>query len=195
MQRIQNVKDWLCIADGQSFNLSGVANRRVRLDVNAPFEARLWLSDGEGVTYFLASVLGRDVIEFHAEFETCSITAEGSDVYIQTVDGQDVSFSIPDAVTMTKLIERRPRNHEMELMMFHQNQNLERRLAAQRDELAALWDRREASLRAAAAKPVAASADKPDSAKPESAGTAEGAGNPESADGGNAGKAEPKQAK
>lgn len=195
MQRIQNVKDWLCVEDGKAFNLSGVANRRVRLDVNAPFEARLWLSDGDGVTYFLAAVLGRDVIEFHAEFETCSITAEGSDVYIQTVDGQDLSIAVPDAVSMTKLIERRPRNHEMELMMFHQNQNLERRLAAQRDELAALWDRREAALRAVAEKPVAASADKPDTAKPEPAGTAESAGKPESADGGNAGKTEPNKAK
>ena len=195
MQRIQNVKDWFRVEDGAAFNLSGVANRRVRLDVNVPFEARLWLSDGDGVDYFLGAVRGRDVIEFHAEFETCAVTVEGSDVYIQTVDGQDLSIAVPDAVSMTKLIERRPRNHEMELMMFHQNQNLERRLAAQRDELAAFWDRREAAVRAAAEKPVATSVDKPDTAKPQSAGTAEGAGKPESADVGNAGKVEPVEAK
>lgn len=195
MQRMQNIRDWVLIEDGKAFNLTGMANRRVRLDVNAPYEARLWLSDGDGVTYFLASVLGRDVIEFHADFETCSITAEGSDVYVQTVDGVDLSIAIPDAVTMTKLIERRPRNHEIELMMFMQNQNLERRLAAQRDELEALWSRRAAAAVAAAAKSSASSADKPDTAKSEPAGTAESAGKLEAADDSDAGKVELKKAK
>ena len=195
MQRIQNIADWQKVEDGKVLNMFGGATRRVRLDVNAPDAVRLWFVDGNGETTFLARVCGRDVLEFVACQEDFSIISEGGECWFQSVDGENLAFSIPDAVTMTKLIERRPRNHEMELMMFMQNQNLERRLAQQAAELEALWRRREAAAGAAAAKPGAASADKPDTAKSEPAGTAEGAGKPEGADDGDAGNAEPKKAK
>lgn len=195
MQRIQNMASWQKVEDGKALNMLGGAMRRVRLDVNAPEAVRLWFVNGNGEMTFLARVVGRDVLEFVGSSEDFAIIVEGGECWFQSIDGEILAFSIPDAVTMTRLIDRRPRNHEMELMMFLQNQNLERRLAAQRDELAALWDRREAVARAAAEKPVASSTDKPDTAKPEPAGIAEGAGKSESTNGGDSGKAEPAKAK
>lgn len=195
MQRIQNMASWQKVEDGKALNMLGGAMRRVRLDVNAPDAVRLWFVNGNGEMTFLARVVGRDVLEFVGSSEDFAIIVEGGECWFQSIDGEKLAFAIPDAVTMTRLIERRPRNHEMELMMFMQNQNLERRLAAQRDELAALWDRREAAARAAAEKSVTSSPDKPDTAKPEPAGTAESAGKPESTDAGNAGKVEPAKAK
>lgn len=195
MQRIQNIADWQKVEDGKALNMLGGVTRRVRLDVNAPDAVRLWFVDGDGQMTFLARVVGRDVLEFVAGQQDFAIIAEGGECWFQSVDGENLAFSIPDAVTMTKLIERRPRNHEMELMMYMQNQNLERRLAQQANELEALWNRREAVAAAAAAKSVPSSADKPDPAKPEPAGTAESAGKPESTNAGNGSQTEPAKAK
>lgn len=194
MQRLHNLDKWQELKDGEAVNFAGTAQRRVRLDVNAPDFTRLYHSDANGVVTFLALVRGRDVIEFATDGEF-AITAEGGPVWFHSIDGEATSFAIPDAVTLTKLIERRPRNHERELMMFMQNQNLERRLAAQRDELAALWDRRERAAAAAAAQPKPASDDGSDPAKSEPQGTAGSAGKPETADAGDSEPAKPAKAK
>lgn len=158
MQRAFNIEKWKMIPDGGAVAFAGTAARRVRLDVNAPFEARLSYADSEGEVTFLAKVYGRDVIEF-AAYGEFSIIAEGGDVWFYTIDGEVTSFTIPDAVILTKIIERRPRNPELELMNYHMKQNMERRLAAQRAELEELWNKRDTAARAAAAKSAVAGND------------------------------------
>lgn len=154
MQRIFNVDKWSLLEDGKSVSFGKVEPRRVRLHVNAPDPAKLFYSDPDGTVTFLARVLGRDVVEFGAYGEF-SLTAEGGDIWFDTVDGEDISFSIPDAVIITKITERRARNPELEMMQYMMNRNIQRRLDAQRDELVQLWARQQAVAAAAAAKPEA----------------------------------------
>lgn len=152
MQRLFNIDKWQLLEDGKAVNFGNDAPRRIRLDVNAPDAAKLFYADGDGRITFLARVHGRDRIEF-ACYGAFSLTADGGDIWFDTVDGEDFSFTIPDAVIITKIAERRARNHEFELMQYKMNQNLERRMQEQRDELERLWSRQQAA--AAAAAPVA----------------------------------------
>lgn len=153
MQRLFNIDKWHRVEADTAIHFGNPTPRRVRIDVNAPGTVQLFYADGNGETTFLATVTGRDIIEFGCAGEF-SILTSGSDCYIYTVDGEDFSFAIPDAQVLTKIIERRARNPELEMMQFMMNQNIQRRMDQQREELEQLWARREAAAAAAAAEPA-----------------------------------------
>lgn len=183
MQRIFNVDKWSLLEDGKSVSFGKVEPRRVRLHVNAPDPAKLFYSDADGGVTFLARVLGRDVVEFGAYGEF-SLTAEGGDIWFDTVDGEDFSFSIPDAVIITKITERRARNPELEMMQYLMNQNIQKRLDAQRDELVQLWSRQQAAGAAASTQPAAAGSGASAATESQPAASADGgAGDAAQADG------------
>ena len=187
MQRLANIDKWFRIEDGQALNFGNVNPRRVRLDVNAPSPVSLFYADGDGNITFLANVVGRDVIEF-AAYGEFAVQVQGGDCWFYTIDGEDVSFSIPDAVTLTKLVERRARNPELELMQHMMNRNLEARMAQQRNELEQLWSRRETARLAAASQPPAAGAPGGDGIEPEPVGDNVDAGGDKPAAGGSPAK-------
>lgn len=153
MQRLFNINKWQLLENGKAVNFENPHPRRVRIDVNAPDRAKLFYVDGEGEITFLAVVDGRDRVEFgcYGEF---GLTAEGGDIWFDTVDGEDFSFSIPDAVIITKIAQRRARNPEFEMMQFKMNQNLEIRMEQQRRELEELWSRQRALEPAPATQPA-----------------------------------------
>lgn len=159
MQRIYNVDKWQHCPDGRAVNFANTEPRRVRLDVNAPDAVKLFYSDGNGELMFLGRVVGRDVIEFHAAGEF-SITADGSDFWFYTIDGEEFFFDIPDAVILTKIADRRPRNPEFELMQYHANRNMELRMEQMRRELDSEWRRRIEAPPPAAKELAAQSGDK-----------------------------------
>ena len=167
MQRLFNVHKWFVLEAGKALNFENHLARRVRLDVNAPAPAQLFYVTGNGEVTFLAAVSGRDVIEFASHGGDFAIQCEGNDVWLYTIDGEDVSFSNPGAVVFTKIVERRARNPELELMQHMMNRNLELRLEAQRNELVQLWNRREAAAAARAAQLAAESASASAGSEPE----------------------------
>lgn len=165
MQRLNNIDKWFAVEDGKAISFENVQPRRMRLDVNAPSPVCLYYASADGEVFFLARVDGRDCVEYGAIGEH-SVTVEGGACWMATVDGEDFSFSIPDAKILTKLVERRPRNPELEMMQHMMNRNIDARLAAQRHELEELWARRERAARAAAAKPAPASDEAGSAGKP-----------------------------
>lgn len=183
MQRINNMEKWTHVPVGKSISLDGAAGRRVRLDVNAPGEALLWYSDGDGKLTFLAIVKGRDVIEFIAA-DQCSITADSCDVWCHTFDGEVLAVENADAVKLTKMVTRRPRNHEMELMAYEMRRNSEQMYASIYDQLRREFVGRSAATPAAAVQPEPARDASGAGKQPEpDAASSDGAGD-ESADGG-----------
>lgn len=155
MQRLHNVDKWFEIEPGKAVNFGNPEARFVRLDVNSFEPAALFYSDGNGETRFLARVLGRDVIEFRSTGEF-AITVEGAAVSMYTIDGEDISFRIPDARKLTKLAERRARNPELEFMQYQMQRNITERMNAVRDEMERVFAQRVSDIEAAAAKPKAA---------------------------------------
>lgn len=183
MQRLFNIDKWKRLEDGTAVNFGNTNSRRVRLDVNSAGPCWVAHTDANGNTTLLGKVDGRDVLEFATPGEF-ALTVDGADLWFYTIDGENFSFSIPDADSFTKIIERRPRNHQLELMMYLQNQNMERRLADQREELAQLLDRRQQASAASAAQPAPAGDGTNGPGEPAAAGTDASAGNVAPADAG-----------
>lgn len=142
MQRINNFSKWAKLEEGTRIDFANDKPRIVRLDVNAPDPMKLYILNQDDEAFFLARIVGRDVVEFHVT-EAFSLTAEGGEVNLYSVDGDDISFRILDRVSFTKIVERRRRNPELEEMMFMMNKNMDRRLTQQADELARLFTARQ----------------------------------------------------
>lgn len=157
MQRIHNVKKWSHVQAGGAMNFANEAERRIRLDVNAAGRASLYYVDGDGETTLLGVVEGRDVIEFATHGGAFSIVCEDADVWVYTIDGEDLSFANPDAVKFTKIIERRARNPEMELMQYMMRRNWEIMRESQKHEFDRMWAERERVAAAAPSQPAPAS--------------------------------------
>lgn len=153
MQRIFNTNKWTTLAEGQGFTFSSSRPRTVRLEVNAPQEVRLYVSDGDqGEIEFLALVKGRDTVEFVTSGQM-ALHAEGGDVMIYTADGDDVSSIVEAPVIFTKIVERRRRSPEVEYMIAAMNANVNRRLEQQAHELERSFTRRMAAVAAQSSSP------------------------------------------
>lgn len=195
MQKIMNVSKWSHVEPGGAINFANEAQRRIRLDVNTAKRAALFYVTGDGETTLLASVLGRDVVEFATHGGPFSIVIEDADAWLHTVDDEDFSFVIPDAVSMTKLIERRERNPEIEMMAAMMRANSQRMLEQQQDELERVLSRREKAFEARLEKLTAARSDGGDTPKPAPAAADASAGGSGTADAGNGADGGDKRAK
>lgn len=154
MQRIHNVSGWTQLKPGEAFKYTRTRPRRVRIETNSPGEARLYLVDDYGQIVFLARVLGRDTIEFDVVGAfSLMADAEGSEVFIQTMDGDTIHSVIEAPVSFARIMERRPRNLELERITAEMAYNMNRRLDQMARESERLF---EARLQALAAQSPAA---------------------------------------
>lgn len=170
MQRMQQITKWKKLEHGQAQTFADGPERRIRLDVNAPDMVQLWYSDGDGVTTFLANVIGRDVIEFHSHGGTFSIHADGGELWYYTVDGEVTSVGFPESVSFARVAERRVMSMEAQMIRYEALRNREQMQEYMQLELR----RMEQSLRksieaekAPAAKPAAEGDGKPTGKKSE----------------------------
>lgn len=125
---------------GSAINFAAAAEgaRRVRLNVNCANPTTFYFESADGPRLLAAVPAGVDVIEFNAEGAFAVFPQEGAgEVHYQTSETEATAHHVVDPVVFTKLAQRRHRNPEMEEMMFRMQQNMERRLAQQADEIAA----------------------------------------------------------
>lgn len=144
MQKLYELSKWSRVEAGEVITFPGENVRRVRLEVSAPLRTILTLaSAGKTVE---TVVFGREVIELTAEGPLEVTSMEG--LFWYSADGKDWSVAPVDDTTFTQIVERRIRNPEMEYMMYLQQVNMEKRLAAQAADyerlLKASTDRRDA---------------------------------------------------
>lgn len=178
MQRLFNVTKWKRLCEGQSLTYPNARPRVVRLEVNAPRAVGLYLFDAAtGEALFLARVEGRDTVEFYSggDFELVS----DGEVFLYTADGEVAHHEVLDPVIFTRIVERRQVNPEVAAIQRAMNINIERRLAAQRDEFNAAIRRLQSDRKVAARSAVDEAADTGASGVPEPV-------TPEVADGGHA---------
>lgn len=149
MQRLFNLSKWAVLEEGKAISFNGSKPRLVRLEVNAPGECFLYVSqendarvDSDPEVNFLARVVGRDTVEFHVGGGGFTLMVEGGSCNVYTIDGDDPSFVNLTPTVFTKLVERRARNPEFERMAQIMQLNVERRLAQQRQELHDFFARR-----------------------------------------------------
>lgn len=158
MQRIYNLDKWFRLDEGQSLKMKPGKARRIRLEVNSPAEVSLYAVIAGVEPIFLALVKGRDLVEFNSPGgEGFEIMGEGASVYLYTVDGVDVHARSDGSESFVRLMERKPRNREAELMAYHMQQNMQRMLNAQAEELERRFER-SLSARSALTPPAGAAA-------------------------------------
>lgn len=140
MISLKTLDRWSLMKPEEGVVFEGRHARKIRLHVNAPDVARLYLVDGKR-RRFLARFCGLDVIEFVAAGNV-QIATMDDDVWFYCAEQEPTHREVVDPVVFTKIAQRKSRNPELEQMMFLMNQNIERRFAAQEAaharELAAL---------------------------------------------------------
>lgn len=183
MQRLFDLSKWSLLKEGARLSFLNKHPRKVTLEVNAPGPVLLYVLI-DGTPNFLAKVDGRDTIEFHPD-GPFDLVAEGGNLNVYTADGADIAQEALDDRIFTKIVQRRPRNIEMEIMQRAARENTERLLNAQRKEMEAYIARLEAqrtAQAAAAATDPATQAPDPKRA-PASSPAASGSGNGNEANG------------
>lgn len=143
MQRIFNVDKWSELSEGRGLVLRGAPGRLLRLHVNAPSEARLFLTGDDGETRFLALVKGRDQVECYTPSGEVVLSADGGEVWIYTADGETEHHVEPAPEIFTKIVERRRRSPELDHIVAQMTANMNRRLEQQARELEQLFVNRE----------------------------------------------------
>lgn len=126
--------------DAIVFEGTGAAERRIRIDFNLEAVTAFYIGDEDGEKFLCTIGPGLETVEFNVAgaFKIYAETGSGAVHYL--CSGQEpTSVEIPDPVIFTRIAQRRTRNPEMEEMMHRMQLNMERRFAAQADELAAVY--------------------------------------------------------
>lgn len=131
--RLHNVSRWAQLEPGNVFPIYGEQSRNVRFELNCETDTRLDIVRDE-VPTFLATIRGREDIEFAAEGECYLVATSEGEVWYHTDEGDRIDFENPMSVSFTKIANRKARNPALEMMMFKTEQNMKRRLAALEDE-------------------------------------------------------------
>lgn len=157
MVRVHNVTKWARLPKGEELEIVGDALRRVRLEVNSPERAKAYLVREDAPPVFLAVSEGLGVIEFSTPAEKVRVQFVSDEpVWYYTAEGDQIAVARPESPSFVRVASRRERNHELEQMMFKMEQNMNRRIALQFEDL----ERARAQLEAyRASQAVAAGAD------------------------------------
>lgn len=129
MIKLGNLERWLPLPQGKVLTLDGDDVRRILLTVNSPGTATLWLVNDDGELQFLAAPCGRDEVEFFAGGNV-RITTDDEHVYLMTAESEADYVIVEDPEVFTEIAQRAARNPELEKLMYLQQVNMERRLAA-----------------------------------------------------------------
>lgn len=145
--KLGNLSDWRRAPEDALVVLKApeaAGDRLVRLDVNGPSVMVHLMQPGKDAV-FLAEVHGLERIEFYAEGEV-RLSICGAEAWYFTSDGIPTHVELTDAQSLTRIMRRRERNPQLELMQYLAQQNIERRFEAMQDE----FDRRVAAAVAGA---------------------------------------------
>jgi len=163
MQRILSVYDWQVLSAGTEVKIETdlLEQRLVRIRVNAPSPMALYVRvpDAEE-PIFLARVEGLDEIQFNVAGPYTLMAFDG-EVWFDTLDGARADVEAVEPDSFTSIVERKARNHELELIERKMQENIERRLAAVMGAVSNAFAEKEAELEAARNAVAAASAPAP----------------------------------
>jgi len=176
MKRLNKIEDWAILPKG-GIVLPEHKDRLVRIEVNVAGKATLEV-DTIGGSYLLGQVEGRETIEFRVR-GPAEVTAKGDKTWFVCSEATRRDYTLGDGETFTKVVERAPRNPQLELMMAKMNQSVDRRMKAMEMDTNARISKAEA--RAALAERARHEAEERTAARNAGAenavGTADAAGN------------------
>lgn len=143
--RLHNVSKWARL-DGGILPFVGIQHRKIRIDVNCETDTRFDIViPGEGeeadkLIMLAAGVVGLETLDFTAPADCALHASSEGEVWYFTNEGDDQSVPAVEDEIFTTIANRRARNPQLEMMMFKQEQNINRRLKAQAAEFQAMID-------------------------------------------------------
>lgn len=140
MIKLNDLKKWQYLGEGEVAHFAKDDPRTVRVDFNAPGGAILSIREKDAEQGFDVALKGRDVLEFSVDGAFDVSVDDG--VWFYTADSTDWTVEKVKHESFTRIVERRTRNPEMEHMIYMASLNMERRLAQQADELQRQFERR-----------------------------------------------------
>lgn len=145
-QKLYNVTKWTGLNAGQQLDFPSAKARHVKIEVNAPQDTRLDILDvATGEVRFLARIYGRDTLDFFVE-GAFAILTDADDTFIYTAESERVHHVADAPESFVRVMEKRQRNPELERMMHMVQMNVNARLDAQKEEMDAVYARRERAL-------------------------------------------------
>ncbi|OCC05613.1 hypothetical protein BA190_07560 [Labrys sp. WJW] len=129
MIRLGNLGRWVALPRGSKITFPGKDVRRVRLTVNSPGVAKLYTIDDDGELHFLAAPDRLEEVEFSYAGDLV-IATDADDVSFLTAENEPEHIVIDDPEVFTEIAQRAARNPELERMMYMQQLNAEKRIAA-----------------------------------------------------------------
>lgn len=129
MINLKNLDKWKHLVTGEMMTFANPNPRTVRIEVNAPFETRCYVTPvGQDEPQFVGVVHGLDVIEFGTG-GAFTFYGDG-DFSLYSAEVEAVAFEVLEPVKFTEIAERRTRNPELEHVMRRMQENTDRRMAA-----------------------------------------------------------------
>lgn len=134
--KLNSIERWNAVDNGKGVALNGRGHRKVRIEFLSENDRRIYLVRENGEVRFLAFLeAGHTCLEFMDEGSLLiSPDDDGGELWAYTSEFEAAHIIVPDAVTFTKIAQRRTRNPELEHMMFLQQQNIDRRFAAMEND-------------------------------------------------------------
>lgn len=123
---LKELTRWVEVTD-KGVRFPNEVPRKIRLEVLAEKEESLYIKDGKDKPFYIGTFHGYDVVQFNVQSD-CSLQATGAGVKVFTTEFQSEVIELPDAVSFTRLVQRRVRNPELEMIEHKMRQNMERRL-------------------------------------------------------------------
>lgn len=152
MVRVNNLTKWDRWARGDRIPLRGQERRRVRLELNCPEYAKVYYVGGTRGPVFLAAGAGLVTVTFTVPDQEGTLEFVSDDhVWVYSDELSSAVAPRPDSPSFVRPMQRRERNHDLEVMMGKQRMNIERRLALQEEDMRRFMARLEASVAAATA--------------------------------------------
>lgn len=139
--KLNSLARWTKLAPDTGVVFAGKerAERRVRLNLNLEAVTTLMIGIGKEEQFLCTAGPGLETIEFCVAGTFKVYAEKGSGIVMyQSADLEPTHTEVIDPVIFTRIAQRRHRNPELEEIMYRMQSNMDRRLAQQADENAAL---------------------------------------------------------
>ena len=139
--KLNSIARWIDLdpKKGISFDGDPAADRLYRIDLNCEAVTTFYVVQGKNERLLVTLQPGVETVEFYmaGDFTIMSDAPEGG-VLFWAADYEPAFVEVIDPEIFTKIATRQARNPELEEMMYRAQLNMERRFAAQQDEIEAM---------------------------------------------------------
>lgn len=138
--KLNSIARWLALdpKKGISFDGEPETERLYRIEFNCEAVTTFYVVQGKSERLLITLQPGLETVEFYLAGDFTIVSDEGGDVLFWCADYEPAFVEVLDPEIFTKIATRQARNPELEEIMYRAQLNMERRFAAQEQEIEAM---------------------------------------------------------